>query len=257
MDIRERDDFADGKCSQIECLFFDLDDTLYPLSSGIAPLCRQNILDFMVEKLGIDAATAPDLCSELYRKYGTSMAGLVASGYKFDFDEYHRFVHGRLPYHILHPDLVLKNLLLSMPQRKLVFTNGDKVHAFKVLSKLGLEDCFEHVLCFESFNPKDNFHSSLPIVCKPSLEVFHRAVQLAGVDPSKTLFFDDSHRNIKGAKAIGLQTVLVGSSTRVEGADHAIESIHNIREAIPEIWQEQDVIFSSSTVPMEAIVVAA
>lgn len=43
-----------------------------------------------------------------------------ALGYEFDDDAYHALVHGTLPYHALKPDLVLRNLLLSMPQRKIV-----------------------------------------------------------------------------------------------------------------------------------------
>lgn len=34
-----------------------------------------------------------------------------------------------------------------------VFTNADKAHVEKVLGKLGLEDCFEGVICFETLNP--------------------------------------------------------------------------------------------------------
>lgn len=29
----------------------------------------------------------------------------------------------------------------------------------------------------------------------------------------------------------------VGTSQRVKGADYALESIHNLREAIPELWE--------------------
>ena len=36
---------------------------------------------------------------------------------------------------------------------KQIFTNADKVHAVKVLNKLGLEDCFEGIICFETLNP--------------------------------------------------------------------------------------------------------
>lgn len=32
--------------------------------------------------------------------------------------------------------------------------------------------------------------------------------------------------------------VQVGTSTLVPGADHALRSIHNIKEAIPHIWEE-------------------
>lgn len=51
------------------------------------------------------------------------------------------------------------------------------------------------------------------------------------------LFFEDSVRNIQAGKRVGLDTVLVGKSQRVKGADYALESIHNIREAIPELWE--------------------
>lgn len=43
-----------------------------------------------------------------------------ALGYEFDDDEFHACVHGTLPYEALKPDPVLRNLLLSMPQRKIV-----------------------------------------------------------------------------------------------------------------------------------------
>jgi putative hydrolase of the HAD superfamily len=62
------------------------------------------------------------------------------------------------------------------------------------------------------------------------------------------IFFDDSVRNIQAGKIIGLHTVLVGTSHRVKGADHALESIHNIREALPELWEEaektEDVLYT-------------
>lgn len=43
-----------------------------------------------------------------------------ALGYEFDSEEFHAYVHGKLPYETLKPDPVLRNLLLSMPQRKIV-----------------------------------------------------------------------------------------------------------------------------------------
>lgn len=44
-------------------------------------------------------------------------------GYEFDNDEFHAYVHGRLPYDLLKPDPVLRNLLHSMPQQKIVCSN--------------------------------------------------------------------------------------------------------------------------------------
>lgn len=276
------DIYLQAQRNKYDCLLFDLDDTLYPLSSGLANACRNNIEDYMVEKLGIEKNKIADLGNLLYKNYGTTMAGLRAIGYDFDYDEYHSFVHGRLPYENLKPDPVLRSLLLSLPIRKVIFTNADKVHAAIALSRLGLEDCFEGVICFETLNPshkstvsndeddiafvrltantttattttssteifdiighfsQPNAGTALPktpIVCKPSEAAIERALRIANINPQRTLFFDDSARNIQSGKRVGLHTVLVGTSQRIKGADFALESIHNMREALPELWE--------------------
>ncbi|KAB2604916.1 hypothetical protein D8674_037731 [Pyrus ussuriensis x Pyrus communis] len=272
------DRFMQAQRTKFDCLLFDLDDTLYPYSSGIATACRINIEDYMVEKLGIDRSIIPELGNLLYKNYGTTMAGLRAIGYDFDYDEYHSFVHGRLPYENIKPDPVLRSLLLNLPYRKIIFTNADQIHAAKALSRLGLEDIFEGIICFETLNPihkntvsddEDDIEfvglsstttttsssqifdiighfatanptsklPKTPIVCKPSEDAIERALKIANINPQRTLFFEDSVRNIQAGKRVGLQTVLVGTSQRVKGADYALESIHNLREAIPELWE--------------------
>ncbi|OVA17837.1 HAD-like domain [Macleaya cordata] len=276
MECEDRCHHAPGP--RYDCLLFDLDDTLYPLSSGLAAECRKNIGEYMVQKLGIEDSKITDLCNLLYKVYGTTMAGLRAIGYYFDYDDYHSFVHGRLPYEKLNPDPVLRSLLLSLPLRKVIFTNADEIHATKVLKALGLEDCFERVICFETLNPThknispDNEGDSevgglklttptvkpfdifghfsqpdsgsvlpkTPIVCKPSEAAIERALEIANINPKRTMFFDDSVRNIQSGKRVGLHTVLVGTSQRTKGADFALESIHNIREALPELWEVEE-----------------
>ncbi|GJT53989.1 hypothetical protein Tco_0989043, partial [Tanacetum coccineum] len=163
----------------------------------------------------------------------------------------------------------------------------------KALSKLGLEDCFEGIICFETLNPvhkssvsddeddiefvgvssctsgpdhNDNTSISkeifdiighfsktnstgselpkTPIVCKPSQDAIEKALKIANINPQSTvrsfLFFEDSVRNIQSGKRVGLDTVLVGTSHRCKGADYALESIHNLKEAIPELWELAD-----------------
>ncbi|XP_076947736.1 uncharacterized protein C24B11.05-like [Bidens hawaiensis] len=224
--------------SRYECLLFDVDDTLYPFSSGLSAECTKNIKEYMVNKLDIEESKVPEMCVQLYKDYGTTMAGLRALGYEFDNDDYHSFVHGRLPYEYLKPDPVLRSLLNSLPIRKVIFSNANEAHVAEVLGRLGLEDCFDDVICFESLNPKSQTidTSKSLIVCKPSENAFQQAFKMAKINPHKTLFFDDSIRNLQTAKLTGLDTVLIGSSQRKKGVDYALESIHNIREAVPELW---------------------
>jgi pyrimidine and pyridine-specific 5'-nucleotidase len=90
-----------------------------------------------------------------------------------------------------------------------IFTNTDKVHAEKVLRRLGLVDCFEGVICFETLNPPAtpsnvvlssepssvfgdlNWSDAIPkshILCKPTIESMEAAIQIANVDPEKTVW---------------------------------------------------------------------
>ncbi|CAM0885387.1 unnamed protein product [Alopecurus aequalis] len=266
-----------------DCLLFDLDDTLYPLSSGISADITKNIQDYMVETLGIDKSISLELCNFLYKQYGTTMAGLRAVGYQFDYNDFHGCVHGRLAYEKLRPDPVLRNVLQSLPIRKVVFTNGDRIHASRALKRLGIEDCFEGVVCFETLNPispapvpasdAEIFDvmkyladpepvvelPKSPILCKPSIDVMLHALKLANINPLTTIFFDDSIRNIQAGKQIGMHTVLVGTSERIKGADHALESIHNVKEALPELWEEvvkDEDVRKSSKVRIETSVIA-
>ncbi|MCI40675.1 haloacid dehalogenase-like hydrolase superfamily protein, partial [Trifolium medium] len=64
-----------------------------------------------------------------------------------------------------------------------IFTNADHAHTVEVLSRLGLEDCFEGIICFETLNPLSSYRQ---ILCKPSVEAFEASVRIANVDPKKT-----------------------------------------------------------------------
>ncbi|KAK7402199.1 hypothetical protein VNO78_14265 [Psophocarpus tetragonolobus] len=284
-EVENRNQFQQISMGKYDCLLFDLDDTLYPLSSGLAEQVKKNIQEYMLQKLGIPPAKVPELCFSLYTTYGTTMAGLKAIGYDFHCDDFHGFVHGRLPYDILKPDAILKGILLSLPIRKIVFTNSDKVHASRVLQRLGLEDCFERVISFETLNSSNEVGSEYtpsstgifyyyeyirrpysdivlprtPIVCKPFQDAFEKVFNMADIDPQRTLFFDDSLRNLQTGKSLGFHTVMVGTSIRATGVDHVLESVHNIKEAFPELWEANEKLESvecSRKVSIETSVIA-
>ncbi|KAF8006113.1 hypothetical protein BT93_K0424 [Corymbia citriodora subsp. variegata] len=74
MEMEFQDQFCPSQSPKYDCLLFDLDDNLYPLCSGIAKGCLENIQDYMVEKLGIDESKLDALCNLQYKNYGTTMA---------------------------------------------------------------------------------------------------------------------------------------------------------------------------------------
>ncbi|KAG9157139.1 hypothetical protein Leryth_019090 [Lithospermum erythrorhizon] len=228
--------------SPFDSIIFDLDDTLYSGGLGFGQATKRNIDDFLVEKCGFPESKASALRIELFKTYGSTLAGLRALGYDVTSDDYHGFVHGKLPYHLIKPDPQLRKLLQSIKQRKIIFTNSDNVHATKVLNRLGIADCFELIICFETMNPnldKSTRPDEFPVVLKPSLEAMKIAVETADVDPRRTLFFDDNVRNIAAGKAVGLRTVLVGRAIKTKEADYAIEDVSNLMQVIPEIWYNE------------------
>ncbi|KFK31156.1 hypothetical protein AALP_AA6G075700 [Arabis alpina] len=227
--------------SPINCLIFDLDDTLYPLKTGIAPAVKRNIDDFLVEKFGFSESKASSLRVELFKTYGSTLAGLRALGHDVHPDEYHSIVHGRLPYGSIESNTKLRNLLNKIKQRKIIFTNSDRNHAMKVLEKLGLEDCFEEMICFETMNPNlfgstSTRPDEYPVVLKPSLSAMEICIRVANVDPRRTVFLDDNVHNITAGKSVGLRTILVGRSEKTKEADYAVENVTEIATALPDIW---------------------
>jgi len=225
--------------SPFDSVIFDLDDTLYSSNTGIAQATKRNIDEFLVQKFGFPLAQASSLKTELFKKYGSTLAGLRALGYDIGADEYHSFVHGRLPYDVIKPDFQLRNILRSIRQRKIIFTNSDEIHAMKALDRLGISDCFEQIICFETMNPnlsKSTRPDEFPVILKPSLDAMNIAIDAAEVDPHRTLFLDDNIRNIASGKAVGLRTALIGRREMTKEADYAMEDVHEIVQVIPEIW---------------------
>ncbi|XBH54009.1 hypothetical protein VPH35_076388 [Triticum aestivum] len=219
--------FQSPVSSPFDCLLIDLDDTLYPGNTGIGPALRRNIDEFLVARFGLAADKAAALRADLFRSHGSTLAGLIALGHDVHPDEYHSYVHGRLPYDVIAADPQLAAALQSMPQRKILFTNSDRAHMKRALERLGVDEaCFDGVVCFETMNPhlfgeeaeEDEGEAAddvdrPAVVLKPSVHAFVTALRVAGTNPRRTLFLDDSERNIAAGKALGLRTALVNCSS--------------------------------------------
>ncbi|XP_059294302.1 uncharacterized protein LOC132047299 isoform X2 [Lycium ferocissimum] len=230
-------------CSPFDSIIFDLDDTLYSSKTGIGQALKKNIDDYLVEKCGFPESKASALRVELFKTYGSSLAGLRAIGYDVDADDYHSYVHGRLPYDLIKPDAQLRSILCSINQRKIVFTNSDRIHAIKALERLGIKDCFEQIICFETMNfnlSKATRPEEIPVILKPSMKAMNIAIEAAQVDPCRTLFLDDNVKNIAAGKAVGLRTVLVGRATKTKEADYALEMVTDLVQVVPAIWFKEE-----------------
>lgn len=192
-------------------IFFDLDDTLYPASSGLWPTLKERMNRYMIERLNIPADLVPSLREAYFLKYGTTLRGLQAN-HAVDVDDYLAFVHDVRITDYVAPDPVQQSVLAALPTRNLIFTNADARHARRVLRALEIEEHFADVIDVNRMEPW----------CKPSSEAFALAMQAAGeADPSRCVMIDDLPHTTRAAKALGLYSLLYGTAAAGSDADAA------------------------------------
>ena len=210
----------------ISTLFFDLDDTLYESGNGLWSAIRDRMSEYMAERLGLPRDEIPVLRRQYYETYGTTLRGLQKH-YQVDADDYLAYVHDIPLDAYLHPDLKLRELLLSLPQHRWIFTNADADHAGRVLQKIGVSDCFEGIIDVRA----------LEFACKPEREAYLRAMALANEsDPRKCVLLDDSPVNLAGAHELGMITVLVGQNGTHPAATYTLPILYKLREVMPQLW---------------------
>jgi putative hydrolase of the HAD superfamily len=195
-------------------LFFDLDETLYPSSSGVWVLIRDRINAYMHDCLGFPMEGIEAVREKYFREYGTTLRGLQAN-YQVDMDEYLAFVHNVPLDGHLHPEAVLRRTLENIPARKFIFTNADCAHAGRVIKALDLEGIFDGCIDVHTIAPH----------CKPMPGSFQLALAAVGnPDPHTCALLDDQARITRAARALGFFTILVGKGTAGEDADAALDN---------------------------------
>jgi putative hydrolase of the HAD superfamily len=182
----------------IDTWLFDLDNTLYPASSGFMGEIEKRMTVYVERVTGLPRDEAYKLQKKYLADYGLTLGGLVAH-HGVDPADFHTIFHD-LPLEILTPDAALKAALQRLPGRRLIFTNADDFHARRVLDHLAMSHLFSEI-----------FHiGSADYVPKPDPANMARIAADHLIEPGKTVFFEDSERNLAPAAAVGMTTVLVG-----------------------------------------------
>ncbi len=199
-------------------LLFDLDDTLYPPSTGLWDEIGNRIDTFIFEHLSMPWNEIPTFRRDLYNEYGTTMRGLQIL-HNIDPHQYLEFVHNVPLERYLQPDPDLRTILNEIPIPKWIFTNADRNHARRVTSLLGVEDCFDRVVDILDVSP----------YCKPMPEAFLRALEIMNISKARDVaLFEDTRKNILAARELGFYTIQVGGSQDQVAHDH-IPSLREIQ----------------------------
>lgn len=185
-----------------DAVLFDLDNTLYPSSSGLFDLIDARIHRFLEERLGLAPEEATARRRRYRATYGITLAGLMAEE-KTDPGDYLRWVHDVPVEELLAPDPALGRLLGELPCASHVFTNGSTAHAERVLARLGVRRHVGRVFGIESTGYRP----------KPEAAAFLQVLEELGLDAGRVVYVDDLPENLDAARRLGMTTVLVGPSS--------------------------------------------
>jgi putative hydrolase of the HAD superfamily len=183
--------------THIDTWVFDLDNTLYPHHVNLWQQVDQRIGEFISAYLKISAEQARVIQKDYYRRYGTSMRGMMTE-HGVRADDYLSYVH-QIDHSPLQPNPAMGAAIAKLPGRKLILTNGSGDHAHAVLERLGFGHHFEAIF--------DIIAAELEP--KPAPQTYQKFLKLHGVDPKSSAMFEDLARNLVAPHQLGMTTVLV------------------------------------------------
>jgi putative hydrolase of the HAD superfamily len=182
---------------QVEAWVFDLDNTLYPHHLNLWQQVDERIRLYIERLLNLAKDDAFRLQKDYYRRYGTTLRGLMLE-HGLQPDDFLDFVH-EIDHSPLEPDPQLGAALEKLPGRKLILTNGTRKHADAVMRRLAIDEHFEDVFDIEAAELEP----------KPSPQTYERFLVHHGVDPKRAAMFEDLARNLATPHSLGMTTVLV------------------------------------------------
>jgi putative hydrolase of the HAD superfamily len=183
--------------SHVDTWVFDLDNTLYPHHLNLWQQVDERIREFVAKFLDVGREEAFRVQKDYYRRYGTTMRGLMTE-HGLNPDDFLDFVH-EIDHSPLAPNPTLGAAIEALPGRKLILTNGTRKHADAVMRRLAIDHHFEDVFDIVAAELEP----------KPQPQTYDRFLKAHGVAPASAAMFEDLARNLAVPHALGMTTVLV------------------------------------------------
>ncbi len=213
----------------IKHILFDLDETLYPFSTGLMQHINRRMNEFMIKNLGVPEQDVSAMRQAYWHKYGTTLRGLYVERH-IDAQAFLNYVHDIPLGDYLRADERLDALLTAIPQDKYIFTNAPDDYARRVLNILGIERHFRRIFDI-------NF---IAYESKPAASAYEKVLAALNARGDECLMIDDAARNLAPARALGIQTVLLnGRGTEFKeappGVDHTITRIDELLDILEKL----------------------
>ncbi len=194
--------------AHIDTWVFDLDNTLYPSSCRLYVEVEQRMARYIMDELKLDLEGAHALRRRYFQEHGTTLRGLM-NEYGIEPRRFLDYVH-EIDVSAVRPAPALGRALAALPGRKLVFTNGTRRHAERVLDRLELAAHFDaiHDIVAIGYQPK------------PHAAGYRTLVETYAIEPAHAAMVEDMARNLPPAAALGMTTIWLRGGPHAE-VDHA------------------------------------
>ena len=214
----------DPRFNHIRDWIFDLDNCLYPASTGLFDLIDERMGAYIQRLLECDPVEARRVQKAHFHEHGTTLAGLMKE-HGVEPTDFLEDVHA-ISLDRVSRDERLALALARLPGRKIVFTNGDEPYARRVLEAIGVHQHFDelHDIHASSYRPKPDPHG-YELLC-----------ERFGIDPERALLADDMAANLRPAKALGMTTVWVDNGS--ERGNHGLGDFIDYRIQDVSQWLE-------------------
>ena len=181
----------------VESWVFDLDNTLYPAHTNLFAQVDVRIRDYVRRLLDLDAEAAHRLQKDYYRRYGTTLRGLMIE-HGASPDDFLAFVHD-IDHTAVDADPRLAAALARLPGKRFIMTNGSRAHAERVSARLGIGEHFSDIFDIVAAGHEP----------KPARATYERFWLAHGIAPAAAAMFEDLPRNLEVPHAHGMRTVLI------------------------------------------------
>lgn len=181
---------------------FDLDNTLHDASKGIFGAIDGAMSQTVASMLDVDADTGDRLRKEYWKRYGATVIGMVRHhGVRASvfLERTHEFDVASL----VHSEYGLMRKLACLPGRKILLTNAPLDYASRVLSALGIAHAFECIWSIDDMALQGRLRP------KPSTALMRQILARIGVPARQVVLVEDTLRNLRSARQVGMRTVHV------------------------------------------------
>lgn len=181
---------------------FDLDNTLYPYSTGMYQHINTLMNLYLEKKLKISMIEVDYLRKKYIQLYGTTLQGMMVH-HQTDPTEFLTEIHSFNIGNFLNPQFQLYEFLQNLSGKKYIFTNSPNFYAKKVLKTLEIDSNFEDIFSIETFH----------YLGKPNPNAYTIVINNFNKEESFCLV-DDEPANILYAQKIGMKTCFVDSKKK-------------------------------------------